>query len=181
MLALIAVLAASAPITESKLVNVDNDRAFERLVPQVVEDEYGFEQRRVVLEDNCGRFTLLQPHDTVAVMEAREVDGVTSRHEIVVEGRSGASSRYGTTRVLRMDGCRRRVLFHYRIDHPPYRAPRGWYVANYGVRVAKARLRLDEYLARDGEPGVAASRRRTSRWRYSNGRFVRRSVSFGAP
>ena len=179
MLALIAVVAATGPITDPKTVNVDNDRAFERLVPEVVKDEYDFEQRRVMLEDNCGRFTMLQPHDSIAVMEAREIDGVTSRDEVVVEGRSGASSRYGTTRVLRMDGCRRRVLFHYRIDRPPYRAPRGWYVANYGVRVAKGRLRLDEYLARTGEPAVAASRRRTSRWRYSGGRFVRRSVSFG--
>ena len=172
---------ASGPITEPAQVNTDNDRAFERLVPERVEDQYGFQQRRVVLEDNCGRLTMLQPHDTIAVMEARELDGVTSRHEILVEGRSGASSRFGTTRVIRMDGCRRRVLFHYRVDRPPHRAPKGWYVATYGVRVAKARIRLDEYLARDGEPAVAVSRRRTSRWRYAGGRFVRRSVGFGSP
>ena len=181
MLALIAVLAATGPITEPVRVNTDNDRAFERLVPEVVEDEYGFEQRRVMLEDNCGRFTLLQPHDTIARMEAREVDGVTARHEILVEGRSGASSRYGTTRVLRMDGCRRRVLFHYRIDRPPFRAPRGWYVASYAVREWRGRIRLDEYLARNSQPAVAASRRRVSVWRYAQGRFVRRSVRFARP
>ena len=181
MLALIAALAAAGPVTQPARVNVDDDRAFERLVPQVVEDAHGFEQRRVMLEDNCGRLVLLQPHDTIARMETRELDGITSRDEIVVEGRSGASSRFGTTRVLRMDACRRRVLFHYRVDRPPYRAPRGWYVATYGVRVSKGRLRLDEYLSRNGEPAVAAGRRRTSRWRYAHGRFVRRSVSFGAP
>ena len=181
MLALIAALASVGPITEARQVNVDDDRAFERLVPQVVEDEYGFEQRRVVLEDNCGRLRVLGVHDTIAVMEARDVDGVTSRPEIIVEGRSGASSRFGTTRVIRMDGCRRRVLFNYGMGRPPYRAPRGWYVATYDVRVTKGRLRLIEYLARNHEPAVAVRRTRTSRWRYADGRFVRRSVSFGTP
>lgn len=181
MLALIAVLAAAGPIIEPKQVNVDNDKAFERLVPQVVEDEYGFEQRRVMLEDNCGRLRLLRPHDSIARMEAREVDGVTSRDEIVVEGRSGASSRYGTTRVLRLDGCRLRVLFANSTDRPAFAPPRGWYQATYGVRVTRGRLTLDEYLARNGQPEVTASRRRTSRWRYANGRFVRRSVRFAAP
>ena len=179
--ALAALAAATGPITEPKQVNVDPDRAFERLIPQVVEDEYGFAQRRVVLEDNCGRIRLLGVPDTIARMEAREVDGATARHEIVVEGRSGASSRYGTTRVLRMDGCRARALFHYDMGKPPHRAPRGWYVANYGVRVARTRVRLDEYLARNDEPAVAASRRRTSRWAYRDGRFRRVSVRFGAP
>ena len=180
ILALAAALAASGPITEPKTVNVDPDRAFERLVPEVVEDEHGFEQRRVVLEDDCGRLRLLGPHDAIARMEARELDGVTTPHEMVVEGRSGASSRYGTTRVLRLDGCRIRALFSYDMGRPPYRAPRGWYVATYGVRVAKGRVRLDEYLARDDEPAVAASRVRTSRWRYRDGRFRRHAVRFGS-
>lgn len=181
MLILALAALASGPITEPKTVNVDPDRAFERLVPQVVKDASGFEQRRVVLEDDCGRLRLLGVHDTIARMEAREVDGVTARHEIVVEGRSGASSRHGTTRVIRMDRCRRTVLFHYAMGRLPYRAPRGWYVATYGVRVAKRRIRLDEYLARDGEPAVAVSRLRTSRWIYRDGRFRRGSVSYGSP
>ena len=179
ILALMAAVAAAGPITEPARVNVDPDRAWERLVPQVVEDEFGFKQRRVVLEDNCGRLQLLRAHDAIATMEAREVDGVTARHEMVVEGRSGAASRYGTTRVLRLDACRLRALFHYRVDRPPYRAPKGWYVASYGVRVTTGRLRLDEYLAREGQPEVTASRRRTSRWRFRDGRFRRVSVSFG--
>ncbi len=178
--ALAVLAAASGPITEPKQVNVDPDRAFERLVPEVVEDDVGFEQRRVVLEDDCGRLKLLGVHDTIARMEAREVDGVTAHHEMVVEGRSGASSRYGTTRILRLDGCRLRALFHYDMGRPPHRPPRGWYVATYGVRVAGQRLRLDEYLARDGKPAVTANRRRTSRWRYRDGRFVRHAVSYGA-
>ena len=177
MLALIA----AAGITAAATVNVDNDRAFERLVPQPVEDQYGYEQRRVVLEDNCGRIRLLKAHDSIARMEAREVDGETSRDEIVVEGRSGAASRYGTTRVLRMDGCRARQLFANGTDRPAFKPPRGWYQANYGVRVKRGVIVLDEYLARNGQPEVTASRRRTSRWRYADGRFVRRSVSFGAP
>ena len=184
MLILALAALAAGPITEPKQVNVDPDRAFETLVPQVVEDRYGFEQRRVILDDNCGRLKLLGVHDTIARMEAREVDGVTARHEIVVEGRSGASSRHGTTRVIRMDDCRRTVLFHYGMGGAGgnrFPAPRGWYVATYGVRVTKTRIRLDEYLARDGEPAVAVRRVRTSRWRYAGGRFARRSVTFGAP
>lgn len=175
MLALIA-----AGITTALSVNVDADKAYERLIPQAVEDRHGYEQRRVVLEDGCGRLVLLRPHDSIATMDAREVDGATTRDEIVVEGRSGAAGRYGTTRVVRMDGCRPRALFSYRVDRPPYRAPRGWYVATYGVRVARGRLRLDEYLARNGRPEVTASRRRTSTWRYAHGRFTRRSVRFGS-
>ena len=176
MLALIA-----AGITSAVSVNVDADKAFERLVPKVVKDQYGFEKRRVVLEDNCGRLKLLKPHDSIARMEAREIDGATARHEMIVEGRSGASARYGTTRVLRLDGCRLRVLFANGTDRPAFAPPRGWYQATYGVRVKRGVIVLDEYLARNGEPEVTASRRRTSRWRYADGRFVRRSVSFGAP
>ena len=174
MLALIA-----AGITAAVTVNVDSDKAFERLVPQVVEDQYGYEQRRVVLEDDCGRLKALRVHDSIARMEAREVDGATTRREIVVEGRSGASARYGTTRVLRLDGCRLRVLFANGTEHPAFPPPRGWYQANFAVRVKRGTVVLDEYLARDGEPEVAASRRRTSRWAYRDGRFRRRSVRFG--
>jgi hypothetical protein len=83
--------------------------------------------------------------------------------------------------VLRFAGCRVRTLFAYDSDRPRYRAPKGWYVATYGVRVNRGASRLDEYLARDDEPAVAASRRRTSRWRYANGRFTRRSIRFGKP
>lgn len=178
MLALAAALAASG-ITEPARVNVDLDRAWERLVPQVVKDEFDFEQRRVVLEDNCGRLRLLKAHDSIARMEARELDGVTPRHEIVVEGRSGAAARYGTTRVLRLDGCRVRELFANGTDRPAFRPPRGWYQATYGVRVKRGTVVLDEYLARNGQPEVTASRRRTSRWTYRDGRFRRDSVRFG--
>lgn len=173
MLVLIAALITS-PVT----VNVDVDAEKERLVPQVVKDEYGFEQRRVVLEDACRSFRILPVHDTIAVMEAREVDDFTDTREIVVEGRSGASGRAGDTRVLRFAGCRVRTLFAYRSNRPRYRAPKGWYVATYGVRIRRGRITLDEYLARDDEPAVTASRRRTSSWRYVDGRFVRRSVRF---
>lgn len=176
MLALIAAL-----ITAPVAVNVDVDRAKERLVPEVVTDRHGFEQRRVVLEDACGRFRLLPAHDAVAVMRAREADDFTDTPEIVVEGRSGAAGRAGDTRVLRFAGCRVRTLFAYDSDRPRYRAPRGWYVSTYGVRVSRGALRLDEYLARDGEPAVTASRRRISRWHYAQGRFVRRSVRFARP
>lgn len=172
---------AAALITSPVSVNVDVDPERERLVPEIVEDVHGFEQRRVVLEDGCGRFRLLPPHDTIAVMTARELDDVTDTREILVEGRSGAAGRAGTTRVLRFAGCRIRTLFAYDSARPRHRAPRGWYVAAYGLRARRGTLRLDEYLARNSEPAIAASRRRISVWRYGDRRFTRRSVRFAKP
>jgi hypothetical protein len=181
ILALAAALAASGPIEEPLTTNADADEALEQLVPDPVKDEFGFEQRRVVLEDDCGSFVLLPVHDTIASMSAREIDGATKQREILVEGRSGASSRAGMTRVLRFTDCKVRALFAYDSNKPRYKAPRGWYVAAYGVRVRRGRLTLDEYLARDDKPAVTASRRRTSVWRYAKTRFVRTSVRFGKP
>lgn len=179
---LLAPTGALAGADDAVTGNLDADPALERLVPQPVEDSFGFERRRVVLEDACEggthRIRISPVHDTVGVLKIVQADGV-GRPEILVEGRSGASGRAGITRVLRYqaaaDACgRRRVLFSYSSTSPRPRPPSGTYVANYGVRLRNfnsrhrgREVRLQESLARNSQPPIAARRQRVSYWRYS--------------
>jgi hypothetical protein len=195
--ALIAVLAALAAVpalaqeTEpprSIDVQLDDDAPLESLGEELVRDRYGYAQRRPFVADDCedgvGHRWFLGPRrDSVAVLEARELDGVAERREILVEGRSGAAGRAGYTKVWRHNSvagvcAAPRALFSYVSGAPSPRPPRGYYVANYGVTVRRDRsLRLFESLARNSEPAIAARRQRVSVWRYSpsRDRFTRRS------
>jgi hypothetical protein len=177
---------AHATVEQPVTANLDADPALERLVPEPVEDRFGFVQRRVLLEDDCGprSYRLMGPHDTIETLRVLEADGDDGRPEVLVEGRSGASGRAGTTRIARAGApcAPPRILFSYSSLDPRPKPPRGTYVTGYGVSVRDyssdhrgREIRLQESLVRNGEPPLAASRRRLSYWRYSRAgdRWVR--------
>lgn len=185
-LAALAPAVAHAIGEEPVTAELDGDPALERLVPEPVEDRFGFEQRRVVLEDECGprAYRITPPRDTVAVLRVLEADGDDRRPEILAEGRSGASGRAGITRVARAGApcAPPRILFSYSSTDPRPRPPRGTYVTNYGASIRDyssdhrgREIRLQESLARNGEPALTASRQRLSYWRHSRAgdRWVR--------
>jgi hypothetical protein len=178
--------AAQAMVTDPVPAELDGDPALERLVPEAVEDRFGFEQRRVVLEDDCGprAYRILPPRDTVEVLRVVEADGRTRRPEVLAEGRSGAAGRAGITRIARAGSpcAPPRILFSYSSTDPRPRPPRGTYVSNYGLTLRDysadhrgREVRLQESLARAGDPPPAAARQRLSYWRYSRAgdRWVR--------
>jgi hypothetical protein len=186
LLAALAPQAARAMVEEPLSAELDGDPALERLVPEPVEDRFGYEQRRVILEDDCGprTYRLLPPRDTVADMRVLEADADDSRPEILLEGRSGVSGRAGITRVARAGApcAPPRILFSYSSTAPRPAPPRGTYVTNYGVTLRDytpdhrgREIRLREFLVRNDRPPLAANRQRLSYWRYSRAgdRWVR--------
>jgi len=185
-IAALAPAVAQAIVEEPVTAELDGDPALERLVPAPVEDRFGFQQRRVVLEDDCGprAYGITPPRDTVEVLRVLEADGDDRRPEILAEGRSGASGRAGITRLARAGApcAPPRILFSYSSTQPRPRPPRGFYVTNYGVSVRDyssdhrgREIRLQEALVRRGDPPLAASRQRLSYWRHvrSGDRWVR--------
>jgi hypothetical protein len=171
--------AAQAMVTDPVSAELDGDPALERLVPEVLRDEFGYEQRHVVLEDECGprAYRILPPRDAVEVLRVLEADGRTGRPEVLAEGRSGASGRAGITRIARAGSpcAPPRILFSYSSTDPRPRPPRGTYVTNYGLTLRDysadhrgREVRLQESLARTGDPPLAATRQRLSYWRYSS-------------
>ena len=181
LIAVLLPLALAAPalaqgVQTLKTAQLDRDTALESLVPEIKRDRFGFEQRQAVLRDRgCRARVLMGPHDVLAELRAREIDGRGGRKEILVEGRDGAAGRAGVTRVLRKpDGCRRpRVLFDYSSATPDPPPPSGYDVASYGARVTRGQIEVTEDLARDGEPAVSAEESRQIIWRYDriSGRF----------
>ena len=173
----------AAALAEGGIVQLDDDATAERLTVEFDTLRYGYRVERPILQDDCRTYRLAPYHDTYALLEARELDGVAERPEILLEGRSGAAGRAGITKVLRHGAvagtcAAPRTLFSYSSRTPSPRPPRGFYVASYGVTVRKDRsLRLFEALARNSEPAIAARRQRVSVWRYSaaKDRFTRRS------
>ena len=180
--------------TEPVEVQLDGDAHLERLVPERVRDSVGFEQRRIVLEDDCGpegagrRIRLSSLHDR-AVATLVEADR-EPRTEIEVHASSGASGRVGQVKVVRLGAPRPgaalrcealHTLFSYFSTRPRYRPPRGWYVNGFGIRLAEyarryrgKEIRLDESLGDRDDPGCCPSRRRISHFRLGRGdRYVR--------
>lgn len=186
---LVAVPAFAQGVERPRSVQLDSDGDRETLVPKVKRDRYGFAQRQAVVRDpGCRSRVIMGPHDVMATLAARELDGQTAWREVLVEGRDGASSRAGVTRIVRLDhrsdslpSCNRvRVLFSYSTADPKPGPPVGYYVANYGVRVARRRVEVFESLARDGRPAVTARESRTRTWVYSSSadRFVYRATNY---
>jgi hypothetical protein len=153
----------------------------------------GVDYRQAVLHDDCDGtdpgWRLTPMHDIVPVIEVRELDGRPARPEILVEARSGASGRAGTVRLYRMVDPEQVLpsvcavperLFAYTSTKPRPKAPKGTWVAGFGVFVKNYRrstkaleLRLVENLARDGPPAVAANGSRTTYWRLEGDSYVR--------
>jgi hypothetical protein len=174
-LAALAPAAAQAMVEEPVTANLEP-----------VEDRFGYPQRRVVLEDDCGprSYRVLPPRDTVEVLRVLEADGRRDRPEVLAEGRSGAAGRAGITRIARAGPpcAPPRILFSYSSTDPRPRPPRGTYVTNYGLTLRDytpdhrgREIRLREFLVRNDRPPLAANRQRLSYWRYSRAgdRWVR--------
>jgi hypothetical protein len=172
--------------------NVDGDPALERVAAEKVR-KGGIDYRQVVLHDDCDGLDpgwVLSPrHDIVPVMEVREFDGRSTRPEIYLEARSGASGRAGIARLYAYvtdpagppTSCSLpKKLFEYSTAKPRPRPPEGTWVAGFGVFVknyerssAALEFRVVENLAFDEKPAVTANGSRTSYWRLSSGKYVR--------
>ena len=200
--AAVALLVPAAGLAETILnpdsegpaaVQLDVDRARERVRPQLKRLTAEFSQRRAVVEDDCRgktlRYRMTEYQDYLQVSRV-QIDG-RGRPELFATASSGASGRLQYATIARLDRstskrtCHSYLRFLFR--YPTRRTKRpvgGGYevggsysvLGNFSSRYRGRELRLTEGLYNSRDAGCCPSRRRTSYWRYMGGdrkQFVR--------
>jgi hypothetical protein len=144
-------LATGAPVTKTKIVNLDGDPELEQVIPQEVCTTFAgaasasafasacepdqLAQRRVVVEDTCNGApytrAISSEQEAVIKLVVSNFEDITPRPEIFFDLRSGAGGRFGEIRIVSWeDGptpgvCPEpRALFRYPSKRTRGRVPR---------------------------------------------------------
>jgi hypothetical protein len=173
VLALVVVLAAPASAsqpTRTQRVNLDGDRARERVVvSHSIGSGESAPRARVDVLDRCRgawrRHSLAAGDGMVERAQVVELDGRTARRELLLVLESGAG---GVAKAVRLDGggrtcARPRTLF----EHSPQPPPSGHALTGFDVRLAETHPRRSRGIAVVETYGTCAWRR--SDYHYDRG------------